>query len=203
MSTTTEFWGLLPGGELPDSALAQLDTARMEVVAAGRPDIPSTTPYTSAQLNAMPVGSVYRSTDGPQGAWEWRKRGATTWVCEVGDTGYRIITDTLPGVASSTPSVARRVAHQVTVAIYRQAVDMPATSGTIWDVPSGFGVGTRAIFGAATSANASHGFRVTTSTTGASTYIQSLSALTSTTAGLSVQYPTVEPWPTALPGTAA
>lgn len=58
-----------------------------EYYAAGRPDIPGTLGAAAlAWRNAAPSGSTFYSTDGPQGAWVWRKRGAT-WVCVEGDTG--------------------------------------------------------------------------------------------------------------------
>ena len=58
-----------------------------EHYAAGRPDIVGTLdPAALAWRNAAPSGSTFYSTDGPQGAWVWRKRGST-WVCVDGDTG--------------------------------------------------------------------------------------------------------------------
>ena len=59
-----------------------------------RPDIPARftadgSPEALAALawvNAAPSGATYVSTTGPEGAWVWRKRGAT-WVCVEGDTG--------------------------------------------------------------------------------------------------------------------
>ena len=60
-----------------------------EYYAAGRPDIVDTLdPAALAWRNAAPSGSTFYSTDGTQGAWVWRKRGAT-WVCVEGDTGWR------------------------------------------------------------------------------------------------------------------
>ena len=60
-----------------------------EYYAAGRPDIVGTLdPAALAWRNAAPSGSTFYSTDGTQGAWVWRKRGAT-WVCVEGDTGWR------------------------------------------------------------------------------------------------------------------
>ena len=52
-----------------------------EYYAAGRPDVVGTLDAAAlAWRNAAPSGSTFYSTDGPQGAWVWRKRGAT-WVC--------------------------------------------------------------------------------------------------------------------------
>ena len=58
-----------------------------EYYAAGRPDVIGTLdPVALAWRNAAPSGSTFYSTNGPQGAWVWRKRG-TAWVCVEGDTG--------------------------------------------------------------------------------------------------------------------
>lgn len=55
-----------------------------DIVGAGRPDIPATmTTEVAALVAAATSGAKFRSTDGPQGAWEWQKRGAT-WVCVEG-----------------------------------------------------------------------------------------------------------------------
>lgn len=60
-----------------------------EYYAAGRPDIVGTLdPAALAWRNAAQSGSTFYSTDGTQGAWVWRKRGAT-WVCVEGDTDWR------------------------------------------------------------------------------------------------------------------
>ena len=58
-----------------------------EYYAAGRPDVVGTLdPAALAWRNAAPSGATFYSTDGPQGAWVWRKRG-TVWTCVEGDTG--------------------------------------------------------------------------------------------------------------------
>lgn len=73
-----------------DEAVSARDAtlAAVVITGVGRPDIPATltTPGTAALVADATSGAVFRSLDGPQGAWEWRKRGAT-WVCEVGNTG--------------------------------------------------------------------------------------------------------------------
>lgn len=63
----------------------------LQIVAAGRPDITSTmTTTVQAQVAAATVGTEFVSTDGPQGAWVWRRR-TTGWVCIDGDTGVRAL----------------------------------------------------------------------------------------------------------------
>ena len=67
-----------------------------EFYAAGRPDIVGTLdPAALAWRNAAPSGSTFYSTDGPQGAWVWRKRGAS-WVCVEGDTGWITLSPNWP-----------------------------------------------------------------------------------------------------------
>ena len=55
-------------------------------VGPGRPDLPATTGYTAAELNSKPIGHEYRSLDGTQGAWVWRKTGARSWIVADGVT---------------------------------------------------------------------------------------------------------------------
>lgn len=65
------------------------------VVGPGRPDAPTTTGLSSAQIAALPIGCEYRSTDGASvGAWVWRKR-PTGWVVTDGDTGRVDVTASL------------------------------------------------------------------------------------------------------------
>ena len=67
-----------------------------EYYAAGRPDIVGTLDLVAlAWRNAAPSGSTFYSTDGPQGAWVWRKRGAS-WVCVEGDTGWITLSPNWP-----------------------------------------------------------------------------------------------------------
>lgn len=94
-------------------------------VGVGRPDLPATTPYTAAQLNALPIGHIYRSTNGPQGAWVWRKTGASTWVVTDGDTGpisvfkiEELRTALLGGGGSVWQSVLRRINSQTYYYMY-------------------------------------------------------------------------------------
>ncbi|MDO5535716.1 MAG: hypothetical protein Q4F65_13835 [Propionibacteriaceae bacterium] len=79
----------LPRGERgPTGAL--ITAAPGGITSAGRPDIPNTIPDPDVrtQANAAPSGTLFISTDGPQGAWVWQRRG-TAWVVIDGDTGWR------------------------------------------------------------------------------------------------------------------
>lgn len=76
------------------------------VVGPGRPDQPATTGLTAAQINALPVGAEYRSSDGPQGAWGWVKR-PSGWAVTEGDTGWRAISLGTPYATGATIRVRR------------------------------------------------------------------------------------------------
>ena len=77
------------------------------VVGPGRPDAPTTTGFSAAQIAALPVGCEYRSTDGASvGAWVWRKR-PTGWTVTQGDTGWVTITNS--GVWGQGGMLVRRV----------------------------------------------------------------------------------------------
>ena len=77
------------------------------VVGPGRPDAPTTTGLSAAQIAALPVGCEYRSTDGAgTGAWVWRKR-PTGWVVTQGDTGWVTLTD--PDIWAEGGMLLRRV----------------------------------------------------------------------------------------------
>ncbi|WP_198672664.1 hypothetical protein [Acidipropionibacterium acidipropionici] len=63
----------------------------LQIVGAGRPDITSTMDAaTQAAVSAATVGTAFISTDGPQGAWAWRRR-TTGWQVIDGDTGWRVL----------------------------------------------------------------------------------------------------------------
>lgn len=113
----------------------------LDIVGAGRPDIPATmTTEVAALVAAATSGAKFRSTDGPQGAWEWQKRG-TTWVVTDGDTGYLDIT---PLVVSgwSAPSVGkiRRIGAVVYVVLkdVAHATDNTDATSLLLTLPSGF-----------------------------------------------------------------
>lgn len=113
--------------------------AASTIVGAGRPDIPATmTSDVAALVNAATSGAVFRSTDGPQGAWEWRKRG-TTWRLVDGDTGWRNITALVPGGVTSGTATLRREGNRVWLDF--NDLTPASTSGTFWSwalIPAGF-----------------------------------------------------------------
>lgn len=107
------------------------------VVGPGRPDAPTTTGLSSAQIAALPVGCEYRSTDGAgTGAWVWQKR-PTGWVVTDGDTEWRIISDgSETGVLGKGYTLAlRRTGPTVEMRlnVHQNPAAMPA-----YTFPSGF-----------------------------------------------------------------
>ncbi len=88
----------VPGPTGPPGAI--LTSSDLIVVGPGRPDAPTTTGMEADALNALPVGSEYRSSDGAgTGAWVWRKR-PTGWVVIDGDTEWWDITS---GLTTKSP----------------------------------------------------------------------------------------------------
>ena len=90
----------------------------MLVVGPGRPDAPTTTGMTSQDLDALPVGCEYRSTDGASvGAWVWQKR-PDGWVVTAGDTGWcRVDTITSTEGGEATVDISRRTGGRVLVRV--------------------------------------------------------------------------------------
>lgn len=134
-----------------DQAIAARDAtlAASTIVGAGRPDIPDTmTPEVADLVAAATSGAFFRSTDGPQGAWEWQKRG-TAWVVVSGDTGWRNVVasltdlDTTAPVSSASYASLRRVGNSCTLAVRRPVsaakVGTPrANTLLLFTTPTGF-----------------------------------------------------------------
>lgn len=101
-----------------------------EYYAAGRPDIPGTLDAAAlAWRNAALSGSTFYSTDGPQGAWVWRKRGAS-WVCVEGDTGWvKLTADTIVSAGVYVRRIGGMVFAYIGDGMYR-IFTYVGTSGT-------------------------------------------------------------------------
>ena len=109
------------------------------VVGPGRPDAPTTTGLSSAQIAALPVGCEYRSTDGASvGAWVWRKR-PTGWVVTSGDTGWVDRTATVNGRSGGTFKV-RRTESSVFAAFDDLQFESLTSGNPAVKLPSGFQV---------------------------------------------------------------
>lgn len=141
-----------------DVAVAARDAtlAAVVITGAGRPDVSaSMTAEVRALVAAATSGAEFRSLDGPQGAWVWRKRG-TTWECVEGDTGWLRVTrwDTAGVVTGQALSAAwaplgaaadgyisvRRTASAIMVALQRLQ-KLGVTPATVWEtfvLPAGF-----------------------------------------------------------------
>ena len=191
-----------------------------EYYAAGRPDVVGTLDAAAlAWRAAAPSGATFYSTDGPQGAWVWRKRG-TSWVCVEGDTGWRklvtwdaagaITYGTLPagiepaGYAGGIE--VRRTVDRVDVVI-RCARLTAASSGNI---ATGFLLYDALNFMPIASADVTRNFVVRANSSGVLTVAQGAAGWASTNLGslgafaiAVASFPARPAWPTTLPGATA
>ena len=111
----------------------------MLVVGPGRPDAPTTTGFSAAQIAALPVGCEYRSTDGASvGAWVWRKRPAG-WVVTSGDTGWVDRTATVNGRSGGAYKVRRTESSVIAAFDDLQFESLTSGNPTV-ALPSGFQV---------------------------------------------------------------
>ncbi len=113
-----------------------------EYYAAGRPDVVGTLDAAAlAWRNAAPSGAAFYSTDGPQGAWVWRKRGAT-WVCVEGDTGRLDVVGRLISWAQhqTRPIILQRTGALVTLhgVVVTPASGVSVNRSHILSIPIGF-----------------------------------------------------------------
>ena len=107
-------WIDIPNGEKGEKGAVPTASDYL-VVGPGRPDAPTTTGLSSAQIAALPVGCEYRSTDGASvGAWVWRKR-PMGWTVTDGDTGWCAVTDA--GVFQSGGILVRRTTTSLTIKV--------------------------------------------------------------------------------------
>lgn len=164
------------------------------VVGPGRPDAPTTTGFSAAQIAALPVGCEYRSTDGASvGAWVWQKR-PTGWAVTDGDTEWRIVSDgSETGVLGKGYTLAlRRTGPTVEM---RFNVNQSPAAMPAYALPSGFAPYTmdlqRVMYRGGTPNVTGH-FRIWQSTltyTGAQNTVNATALETWTTS---------DPWPTTL-----
>ena len=169
------------------------------VVGPGRPDAPSTTGLTASQVNALPVGCEYRSTDGSgTGAWVWQKR-PTGWDVTVGDTGWRDVT----ALGSSTYWNTADPNHLVRVKVLASGLAlqlslMAAGSERIRPIPLGLGSFTGE-YDAVTQLGGGNPRRLIGQSIGLATVEQPTTGLYRTLR--SIPHPPGFTWPTTLPGT--
>lgn len=175
-----------------DAALAAVPHI---IVGAGRPDIAGTlAPDVASRVQNAPSGTVFRSTDGPQGAWEWRKKGSA-WSIIDGDTALRDISDLCLVPASTKKFYIIRSGNSVQLSAdaFTPSESVP-NFGHILTLPLGFRPRTE---------QRSVGYEI------AKVYTASRSQLLAgapipagTTSRFGMFWYTPDAWPTTLPGTA-
>ena len=175
------------------------------VVGTGRPDQYATTGLSQAQLNALPNGCEYRSTDGGGvGAWVWMKR-PTGWVVTNGDTGWRNIHEAperqvVVGIGTYDgywPRI-RRVGVQVYFAWF---MSFGTTSGQVrvFNPITGFGhVGAPILQPLVMESSGALAGTIGVYSSGLWVSRRETGNVPSV-----LSWPTAEPWPTTLPGSAA
>ena len=179
------------------------------ITGEGRPDIASTmSAPVQAQVASAGVGTEFRSTNGPQGAWVWRKLLGMKWVVTLGDTGSRNVLQSLePGVvgASGAPIAhVRRAGSRVSFALrlsFDASVVGTPRAKTIFAFPvDGFKAATFAAHSVASFGNQSaaigSGFDVSALTTANIQGMIVAGEILRSIGG----YETEDTWPTILPG---
>ena len=196
------------------------------IYGAGRPDVTSSmTTETAASVESAQTGAQFISTDGPQGAWAWRKR-PTGWVVTDGDTGWRDVTSEIvftEAIFDPGTLVVRRAgrhceARFTTTWIGPNSNPQVPKNTTLWTPPSGLSMSIDGNI-----AGIRRGFPIGDNMRASQSGIQlsaqfvyvwdngdgrfrglavAGAALTTNGSGY-VSWPTSDPWPTTLPGSAA
>lgn len=175
------------------------------IIAAGRPDLPATMDTaTQDEVLSAPPGTLFRSTDGAGvGAWMWMKQG-TQWSVTDGDTGWRnVAADLLNGWTATMNGrswAIRRLGSIVSVA-GNLKVPTANVLQDVYTVPVGFRLsGVEPYTGGASAVLSADG-----SLQGA-LYLDRPDMLRARSTGtgphrrLGMNWLTLEPWPTILPG---
>ncbi|WP_087483529.1 hypothetical protein [Brachybacterium massiliense] len=213
----TEHPGVEAGwGEQPDLALSPADAAqmigrvstdvdglgaRLAIVGAGRPDVTGSMIGSVASAVAdAPSGTTFVSTDGPQGAWQWQKRG-TTWTVTDGTIAPRdvpfidgTILTTRPGISTTISRTGDRVTLSIVNVL---AVSSAPFSQAQQPIPAGFRPA-QEFNGLLTKGSAEQHARLLVQTSG-NVIVASASGLSGACAA-TASWVTTDPWPTTLPG---
>ena len=176
----------------------------MVVVGPGRPDAPTTTGFSAAQIAALPVGCEYRSTDGAgTGAWVWMKR-PTGWAVAVGDTPVRSVAASITGTFAPHSAVGSATITRNAATVTISLVNLwTATAGTdiwlSWRIPVGYRPPSDLEFRANYSGNDTS----TRVIINARERIRYSTVLANNMTSLTMTFQTTDPWPTTLPGNSA
>src|SRR5690606_22749005 len=187
----------------PDPHTHQIDDVdglgtRLAIVGAGRPDVPgSMIGSVASAVAAAPSGATFVSTDGPQGAWQWQKRG-TTWTVTEGIIPPRnipFIDGTVLTTRSGISTTISRTGDRVTLSIVNVlAVSSGPLSQAQQIIPAGFRPA-QEYNGLLTKGNAEQHARLLVQTTG--TPIVAFPAAMNGTCAATASWVTTDPWPTA------
>lgn len=170
-----------------------------QIVAAGRPDVAaSMTTSVQAQVAAAPVGATFVSTDGPQGAWAWRRR-TSGWQVVDGDTRWRDISSLITSNFTGGKWRIKRALSTVTINATGLTMASATFANNFLSLPSGLcGPGVRT--GITTVFN-------DTTIYGAAWAYNSSNAIEGNFPGANgaflMTFDTDSAWPTTLPGTPA
>lgn len=168
----------------------------LQIVGAGRPDVTASMDATTqAAVASATVGTTFISTDGPQGAWAWRRR-TTGWQMIDGDTGWRVLAPALT-LASGAFKI-RRVGVDVWLWLDDVRISTTAlASDTIAvTIPAGFRPPATAISGFCLAAP--NWWRADINATGSVKFPASMTALDHMRD--TIHLAPTDAWPTTLPG---
>ena len=174
--------------------------ARLAIVGAGRPDIPGTMiGSVASEVAAAPSGTTFVSTDGPQGAWQWQKRG-TAWTVTGGTITPRdipfidgTILTTRPGISTTISRTGDRVTLSIVNVL---AGSSGAFSQAQQPIPVGFRPA-QEFNGLLTRGSAEQHARLLVQTSG-NVIVASAGAINGACAATAT-WVTTDPWPTTLP----
>ena len=171
--------------------------AAITIVGAGRPDIPATlTGPIATAVAAAGVATKFRSTDGPQGAWVWMRRGAG-WVCIEGETEWRNVSSSALRTTSAVMILIRRSGRMINLSFDAYTlIDPTIFSDFLAPIPAGFRPGK-------TVRTSAYEVGPVYVTTGGSSAVACFAAQPAgARLRFYISWLNSEQWPTTLPGTA-
>lgn len=193
--------GTLASGAVTSSGAVQAAAGSGFVVGSSGPKLLSGTGSPEGVVTA-PVGSTWRDTAATNGAIKWIKAtgtGNTGWTVEYGDTGSRDVSGSLVNGWTATGARLRRIGQ--TVIWFNVLLNSTAaTSDDFYTLPAGF---RQSVYASTiTMGFAGAGGKQLNQTTGGVLSVPSRGTSTYSSQGPAI-WVTNDPWPTALPGSAA